>query len=803
MMIGETKLGYTITELVGQGGFGTVYKAVKKNKALETVRALKHISLPSRKEWTDIYNSMGNDMARTDAYFDTILQEILNEIRILADLTNKGVKNVVWYYENEIEDTPSPKHYDIYLLMEFLTPFTSYIETHQVKVKDVLQVGIDILTALVECHKRKIIHRDIKTDNIFISEDGDYKLGDFGVSKKLSDRSRATSMKGTPNYIAPEVYLGQEYDETVDLYSLGIVLYRLLNYNRNPFMPEYPTSYNSEDEDKAFECRMKGDVPSYPAFASGELGDIILKSISNKDNRYKSAAEFKEALENVKNSLSQAELDTIVLENQLSGVDFSTFGSKSEMTQMANNSQQSFANNSFQNYQTNQFSMNSQNGFNNTNFNNTNINNVSNQNKKKINVIPIVVVLLILILGAGGFFVLNNTKNSGNKGNNGKFVQENGITKFKKKDGAYAQNEWVFFEDNEYYFNGRQSLVTNDTIDFNGKTYYVDGDGAKIFNDWYKKSNGEEYYLDENGEVFKNTAKDINGTIFFFDAKGKKIVNDWGLYDGDYYYLDENGKMLKDTFKQVGATWYYLGSDGKMLKSTFYDDAGQTYYFDENGSMKENTLVQVGDSIYFAEADGSIKKGGWCANNQYYAGDDGKILMNTTTPDGVKVDSTGKRIQSTPVYSGGTQPTQPLKSGGTQPTTTSSYSGTPSIKADSVVWGDHIKYTEQVFLDEYGENGKGKITINVTKLKEDGSAEVTNVNEVLEKIYNESLERAQYELPYKYFELEKTALSSCTENQLVIVVTGEIKHMDDTKDNMRYKLILDRGHGTVTYEKVR
>ena len=54
MMIGETKLGYQITELVGQGGFGTVYKAVKKNKAMETVRALKHISLPSRKQWTDI-----------------------------------------------------------------------------------------------------------------------------------------------------------------------------------------------------------------------------------------------------------------------------------------------------------------------------------------------------------------------------------------------------------------------------------------------------------------------------------------------------------------------------------------------------------------------------------------------------------------------------------------------------------------------------------------------------------------------------------------------------------------------------
>lgn len=109
--------------------------------------------------------------------------------------------------------------------MEYLTPFDDFVFSNELKVSDVIKLGKDILAALVSCHYQNIIHRDIKDDNIFIGADNTYKLGDFGVSKLLNDRSRAESMKGTPNYIAPEVYLGKEkYDNTVDLYSLAYIL---------------------------------------------------------------------------------------------------------------------------------------------------------------------------------------------------------------------------------------------------------------------------------------------------------------------------------------------------------------------------------------------------------------------------------------------------------------------------------------------------------------------------------------------------------------------------------------------------
>ena len=80
------------------------------------------------------------------------------------------------------------------------------------------------MNGLQSCHNNGVIHRDIKDDNIFVSDKGEYKIGDFGVSKVLKDSSKAESLKGTPNFLAPEVYLGKEgYTKSVDLYSLCLL----------------------------------------------------------------------------------------------------------------------------------------------------------------------------------------------------------------------------------------------------------------------------------------------------------------------------------------------------------------------------------------------------------------------------------------------------------------------------------------------------------------------------------------------------------------------------------------------------
>lgn len=312
-MIGKEILGYHVDEKIGSGGFGTVYKVSKTNAAGTYVRALKHITLPTKKQYASVLNSMGGDYAKADDYFAGALNDIVNEIKILSTLSESGVNNIVRYYENDIIETYSPKTYDIYILMEFLTPFTDYVEKRDFTVRDVIGVGKDILRALVSCHEKNIIHRDIKDDNIFVSPDGVFKLGDFGVSKALKDKSRAESVKGTPNFIAPEVYLGKEkYDNTVDVYSLGIVLYKLLNKMRNPFLPAFPAPYTTADEDAAFEARMTGRVPELPVMAQNVLGQIVLKAIMPRDQRYNSAREFLAALEGVEAGMTDESLNVVV-----------------------------------------------------------------------------------------------------------------------------------------------------------------------------------------------------------------------------------------------------------------------------------------------------------------------------------------------------------------------------------------------------------------------------------------------------------------------------------------------------------
>lgn len=358
-MIGKTILGYTVDEKIGSGAFGTVYKVSKSNVSGTYTRALKHITIPTKKQYIDVLNSMGGDHSKADNYFAEVLKRVTGEIQIISQLSETGCKNIVRYYENDIVETPSPKTYDIYILMEYLTPFDDFVFSNELKVSDVIKLGKDILAALVSCHYQNIIHRDIKDDNIFIGADNTYKLGDFGVSKLLNDRSRAESMKGTPNYIAPEVYLGKEkYDNTVDLYSLGIVLYRLLNKLRFPFLPDYPNSYNSNDEEQAFERRMKGEIPNLPINAENELGQVILKAISNRKDRFNSADEFLKALENAEQKLSQNELDIVINTVVSSPVSQNsvveekkqtqaTFGSDIDASEMNNTTDDSLPNNLF------------------------------------------------------------------------------------------------------------------------------------------------------------------------------------------------------------------------------------------------------------------------------------------------------------------------------------------------------------------------------------------------------------------------------------------------------------------------
>lgn len=233
--------------------------------------------------------------AEYEAELEKRKQHALNEVQIMYAL--KGYTNIVSYEDRVTEPWTEVNSFgcDLLIRMELLRDLRKVIQTGYIfSEAEIIQIGKDICTALTLCHSEKepIIHRDIKPENIFVNSRGTYKLGDFGVSRILDKchGRTATTVIGTPAYLAPE-QLRKGYDERVDIYSLGLVLYELSNRNRLPFSD---TSYI---EEKAIQIRIAGNKLPAPCEASPEFAKVILKACAfNRNARYHTAQEMLEAL---------------------------------------------------------------------------------------------------------------------------------------------------------------------------------------------------------------------------------------------------------------------------------------------------------------------------------------------------------------------------------------------------------------------------------------------------------------------------------------------------------------------------
>lgn len=215
------------------------------------------------------------------------------EVLLMSGL--QGRTNIVDYLDHTFVEWADENGFgcDMLIRMELLKDLRSEIENDRnFSQEDVLKIGREICNALVLCHSKNILHRDIKPENIFSNEDGNYKLGDFGVSRILSvaPTSKASTGVCTPEYAAPEQLSGK-YDTRVDIYSLGLVLYELSNGNRLPFAT---SSYITEKE---VQERMLGKPLPPPRNVSKELAAVILKACAFKpEDRYQTAEELLDAL---------------------------------------------------------------------------------------------------------------------------------------------------------------------------------------------------------------------------------------------------------------------------------------------------------------------------------------------------------------------------------------------------------------------------------------------------------------------------------------------------------------------------
>jgi len=291
MSIGKVIGNYKISQEIGHGGMGKVYKAI--HLSLERVVAIKmiHPKLLSNNE---------------------MVARFYSEAKIQAKLNHPNIVTVYDFFEFE------DNHY---IIMEFVEgESVSKIINHQgaFDIDYGINIFLQILEGMSYAHKKNVIHKDIKTSN-FILTSTNVQITDFGIAQIVGDpglTSESGGIIGTPKYMAPEMILGKKIDHRADIYSLGISFYELIT-GRVPF-----TTTGKSD----FEIR-KAQVESTPPPPTEinpripkEIEKIILKALSkNTHERFASVDEFIEAVKETDKSY----LSASNFENNSPGIEIS------------------------------------------------------------------------------------------------------------------------------------------------------------------------------------------------------------------------------------------------------------------------------------------------------------------------------------------------------------------------------------------------------------------------------------------------------------------------------------------------
>ncbi len=294
---------FQVIKEIGKGRHGVVYEA-KDLHTNQTV-AVKTIQLPNEEMLQCAHDTYGDDQEAIANFVGEVAEKFGNEIASMTKMN--ASRAAIKLYDNQL--IQNGIHYDIIMVMEFARPMKKYFKEKPLKYKDFFKFATEIAEGLSVCEAQGIIHRDIKEDNLFVGlNDGCAKMGDFGVASVNENHLGSTVGMGTPYYMAPEVTNSKHYTHTADIYSFGIVMYKMLNGNRFPF-----ADGTRESAKAGLDKRMAAEVIPPPRFANEELTVIVRKCCAYyAEDRFQTAMELYNALRAAEAHMAPDELMTDV-----------------------------------------------------------------------------------------------------------------------------------------------------------------------------------------------------------------------------------------------------------------------------------------------------------------------------------------------------------------------------------------------------------------------------------------------------------------------------------------------------------
>ena len=239
---------YKVIKLLGEGSFGKAFLC--KNESNDTICVIKQIIIEDM-----------NEKEKDDVY---------NEAQILGKLDHQNIIKLF-----EVFDSKKPKH-TLNIVTEYADggDLSEKIKSQNNKPfteSEILDYFTQICLALKHIHEKKIIHRDLKSGNVFLMKNGLVKLGDFGIAKGFQNTmDKAKTMVGTPYYLSPEILENKPYDSKSDIWSLGVLLYEMMTFK----MP-----FNANSLPMLSVKILRGNYTPPPAVYTKDLREIVSKCL--------------------------------------------------------------------------------------------------------------------------------------------------------------------------------------------------------------------------------------------------------------------------------------------------------------------------------------------------------------------------------------------------------------------------------------------------------------------------------------------------------------------------------------------